>query len=100
MVVKLPPAYTVEPLTAKAFTGPSAFGSHAVTAPDAASAAIRPRAAGVDPMTVKLPPVYTVAPSTARALTVPSALGFQAVTAPAGSRAAMWFRVAAVEPSE
>src|SRR5262245_40727028 len=82
MAVKLPPAYTVLPLTHSAYTVPVfAFGSHGVARPlDASSAAMRLR--GCPPMVAKNPPTYNVFPLTASAFIPPGESGFQAVASP------------------
>src|SRR5947199_116543 len=83
MLEKRPPAYTVEPLTARALTpepGSLAFGFQAVAVPvTASSAALLLRAC--PPMLVKSPPAYTAEPLTAGVWTCERAFGFHAVAA-------------------
>src|SRR5215831_2307076 len=71
-LVKYPPAYTVEPLTARANTleapTPLTEGSHPVATPLAASSAARFLRA-YPPRMLKPPPTYTVEPFTASAFT-------------------------------
>src|SRR5437867_10775660 len=95
MKVNCPPAYTVPPLTANAFTAapPKALGFQAVAVPVAASsAAIWFR--DCPPITEKPPPAYTVPSLTASVDTMPLQVGFQAVADPVtASSAAIRLRV-------
>ena len=74
MTVKVPPAYTVLPLTANASTVMFAFGSHAETVWSARMWARLER--GIPPTCVKTPPTYQPPdPSRATAFTTPATLG-------------------------
>src|SRR5262245_23400461 len=81
MLVKSPPAYTVLPFTAKAFTWgaePITPGFHEVALfvlTAVFNAAMRLRLA--PPIVVKSPPAYNVVPLSASAFTVLDAFGFQ-----------------------
>ena len=82
MAVKDPPAYTVDPFTARAKTRSSAPGSHGATVPSPSTWAIPER--GSPPTQEKLPPMYHPPdPSGAAAKTFPPAtLGKAAAAAP------------------
>ena len=89
MVPNVPPAYSVPPFRASAYTSRFAVGFQAVASPVvASSAAMRLRAC--PPMFLNCPATYTVAPFTANARTSRSAAGSQDVASPVvASRAAM-----------
>ena len=96
--VKLPPAYTVLPLTARAETELPTSGFQAVAVPVAASTAasrLRVRLPLIELAPLNKPPRYAVLPLTARALTVPLALGSQGFRLPSPPKAATRLRVCA-----
>src|SRR5262245_14488037 len=72
--VKLPPAYTLDPLTAKAYTAPLAPGFHADTARSDVTCAMLDLE--TPPTTVKYPPMYhPPAPSETTVETPPNTFG-------------------------
>ena len=83
-MVKLPPAYTVDPLTPRAETLALELGFQALTAPVVAFSATK-LLRDWPPTTVKVPPAYTTPPLSAIESTLLLALltfGFQAETTP------------------
>ena len=80
-IAKLPPTYTVLPLTASFDTKLLGEGFQAFGVPLLASMAAMLLRVWL-PMVIKPPPTYTVLPLAARVYTEPSTLGFQVVSAP------------------
>src|SRR4051812_986521 len=93
IVVKLPPAYTVDPIIAIPKTLAFACALKDVTTP---AVVTDPRRLRFFPsIVVKSPPRYTVEPERTIARTAPDALGARDVTAPVERlNAATWFRTA------
>src|SRR3954466_10188689 len=92
MLMKDPPAYTVEPFTPMEATLLLALGSKAVARPVVASrAAIQFLVC--PPIFVKIPPTYTVEPFTNMVVTTLLALGSQAFTDPSALIRAIRFLV-------